>query len=132
MWWSNCSRNGSGTYQGQKACSRTGRALNPEKTYRALKDELEVANTIANRKALADECMALGRFDEANAQYDAILTMPLGDEPGICWAGPAPNSASAALPRRGRHSTSCAAAGPTGSRPTAISSTPAPGRGRPP
>jgi len=70
-----------GTYQGQKARARVGRALNPEQTYRVLKDELEVVNTIANRKALAEECMALGRFDEAKVQYDAILTMPLGDEP---------------------------------------------------
>jgi len=71
-----------GAYQGQKARARIGRALNPEKTYRALKDELEIAETIANREALAEECMVLGRFDEAKAQYDAILTMPLGDEPG--------------------------------------------------
>jgi len=71
-----------GTYQGRKARARIGRALNPEKTYRALKYELEVAETIANRKALAEECMALERFDEAKSQYDAILTMPLGDEPG--------------------------------------------------
>src|SRR5215831_17287652 len=70
-----------GTYQGQKARARIGRALNPEQTYRVLKDELEVVNTIANRKALAEECMALGRFDEAKVQYDAILTMPLGDDP---------------------------------------------------
>jgi hypothetical protein len=72
-----------GTYQGQKARARIGRALNPEKTYRLLKDELEIADTIANREALAEECLALGRFDEAREQYDAILTMPLGEEPGI-------------------------------------------------
>jgi hypothetical protein len=71
-----------GTYQGQKARARIGKALNPEKTYRTLKDELEIANTIANREALAEECFALGRFDEAKEQYDAILTMPLGDAPG--------------------------------------------------
>jgi hypothetical protein len=71
-----------GTYQGQKTRARIGKALNPEKTYRVLKDELEIADTIANREALAEECLALGRFDEAKEQYDAILTMPLGDEPG--------------------------------------------------
>jgi hypothetical protein len=72
-----------GTYEGQKARARIGRALNPEKIYRVLKDELEIANTIANREALAQECLALGRFDEAREQYDAILTMPLGEEPGF-------------------------------------------------
>lgn len=70
-----------GTYQGQKARARIGRALNPEKAYRALKTELEIADTIANREALAEECLELGRFDEARAQYDVILTMPLGDDP---------------------------------------------------
>jgi hypothetical protein len=72
----------SGTYQGQRAKARLGRAINPEKNYRALKNELEIADTIANRSALAEECLALGRFDEAKAQYDAILAMPIGDEPG--------------------------------------------------
>jgi hypothetical protein len=71
-----------GTYEGQKARARIGRALNPEKAYRALRDQLEIADTIANREALAQECLALGRFDEAREQYDTILTMPLGDEPG--------------------------------------------------
>jgi hypothetical protein len=72
-----------GTYEGQKARARIGRALNPEKAYRALKDQLEIADTIANREALAQECLTLGRFDEAREQYDAILTMPLGEEPGF-------------------------------------------------
>ena len=71
-----------GTYQGQQARARIGRAINPEKTYRALKTELEIADTIANREALAEECLTLGRFDEAKAQYDAILAMPAGEEPG--------------------------------------------------
>lgn len=60
-----------------------GRALNPEKAYRALRDQLEIADTIANREALAQECLELGRFDEAREHYDTILTMPLGEEPGF-------------------------------------------------
>jgi hypothetical protein len=70
-----------GTYQGQKTRARVGRAINPERTYRALKTELEIADTVANRSALADECLALGRFEEAKVQYDAILAMPAGEEP---------------------------------------------------
>src|SRR5579859_7789132 len=54
-----------GTYQGQKTRARIGRAMNPERTYRALKEELEIADTIANREALGEECLELGRFDEA-------------------------------------------------------------------
>src|SRR5262249_61274293 len=41
-----------GTYQGQKARARGGRALNPEQTYSVLYDELEDVNTCANRKRL--------------------------------------------------------------------------------
>jgi hypothetical protein len=37
---------------GQHARRRVGRALNPEKTYRAFKDQVEIADTIANRRAL--------------------------------------------------------------------------------
>ena len=70
-----------GSYQGQKARARVNKALDPEKAYRALKTEVDIANTISNREALARECMALGRHDEARAQYDTILTMHMGDKP---------------------------------------------------
>jgi hypothetical protein len=70
-----------GSYQGQRARARINKALDPEGAYRALKTEVEIANTIRNRDALAQECMTLGRFDEAKAQYDTILTMHMGDEP---------------------------------------------------
>jgi hypothetical protein len=70
-----------GTYQGQKAASRVGRALNPEKEYRALRDQLDIADTIATRGALAEECLTLKKFDEAESQFDAILAQPLGAEP---------------------------------------------------
>jgi hypothetical protein len=69
------------SHQGQRARARLDKTLDPEKTYRARKSQFEIANTISNREALAQECMALGRHDEARAQYDAILTMPSGDEP---------------------------------------------------
>jgi hypothetical protein len=72
-----------GSYQGQHTRRRVGKALNPEKAYRALKDQVEIADTIANRQALAEECLELGKFEEAEAQYDAILAKPLGDEPGF-------------------------------------------------
>ena len=69
------------TYHGQKTRTRINRALDPDGIYRALKTEVEIANTIANRAALAQECLVLGRYDEAWAQYDTILGMHLGDEP---------------------------------------------------
>ncbi|MBO0753812.1 MAG: tetratricopeptide repeat protein [Bradyrhizobiaceae bacterium] len=70
------------SYQGQQARVRINRALDPEGAYRALKTEVEIADTIANRDALARECLVLGRYDEAKAQYDTILGMYMGDEPG--------------------------------------------------
>jgi hypothetical protein len=71
-----------GSYQGRRTRARINKALDPEGTYRALKTEVEIANTIRNREALAQECLTLGRYDEARAQYDTILTMHMGDEPG--------------------------------------------------
>jgi hypothetical protein len=70
------------SYHGRRTRARINRALDPEGIYHALKTEVEIANTIANRDALAQECLTLGRYDEARAQYDTILTMHTGDEPG--------------------------------------------------
>src|SRR5262252_1470145 len=63
-----------GSYQGQKARKRFVSAVNPEGRYRALTDELAIADTVANREALA-------RFDEAKHHYDEIIARPLGEEP---------------------------------------------------
>lgn len=58
-------------------------AIDPSRRYRNLRDELDVVDTIANRAALAEECLTLGKFEEALAQYEAILAMPHGDEPAF-------------------------------------------------
>jgi hypothetical protein len=71
-----------GTYRGQQARKSVGRALDPDKHYRALKDQIELADTITNRAALAEECLALGRYREAEENYDVIVARPMGDEPG--------------------------------------------------
>jgi hypothetical protein len=67
------------TYRGRQARKSVGRALDPDKHYRALKDQIELADTIANRAALAEECLALGRYREAEENYDVILARPMGD-----------------------------------------------------
>jgi hypothetical protein len=71
-----------GTQQGQQARKKVGLALDPDKRIRALQDQLAIADTIANRAALAEECLARGRYRDAEAHYDAILARPMGDEPG--------------------------------------------------
>jgi len=73
-----------GTRQGQQARQRVINTLNPEKEYRRLKDELEITDTIANRSALADECLLLVKFEEAFAHYDNILGPPDGRGACLC------------------------------------------------
>jgi hypothetical protein len=70
-----------GGVQGQKARKRFVTTLDPERRYRALVDELAITDTIANREALAAECLALGKFEEAKHHFDEIVARPLGEEP---------------------------------------------------
>lgn len=70
-----------GSPQSQLARQRVGKKLDPDKHYRMLTDQLEVTDTIANRAALAEECLELGKFEEAHRHYEHILVLPMGDEP---------------------------------------------------
>jgi hypothetical protein len=70
-----------GSYEGQKARKRFVSTVNPQRRYRVLADELAIADTIANREALALECLELGKFDEAKHHYDEIISRPMGEEP---------------------------------------------------
>jgi len=65
----------------QQARRNVANRLDPEKQYRALSDQLAAADTIANRDALAAECLAVGRFEEAKGHYQHIMSLPMGDEP---------------------------------------------------
>jgi hypothetical protein len=67
--------------QGQQARRRLARTFNPQERYRDLADQLALADTIANRVAVAEECLALGKFEEARRHFAAVLAQPLGDEP---------------------------------------------------
>jgi hypothetical protein len=73
-----------GSVHGRQTRKRLSRNFNPEKQYRQLADQLEVADTIASRAALADECLDLGKFVEAKRHYEHILAQPLGDDPIYC------------------------------------------------
>ena len=61
----------------QQARKRVADRLDPEKRYRELCDRLAGSDTIANRDALAAECLKVGRFDEAERHYDHVLTLPM-------------------------------------------------------
>jgi hypothetical protein len=70
----------------QQARKRIAGKLDPEKLYRELSDRLANADTVANRAALAAECLKIARFDEAEGHYDHILNLPLGGEPAYAVA----------------------------------------------
>jgi hypothetical protein len=56
-------------------------AQRDERQWRALADAVEISDTIANRAALAEECLRLGYFEEARGHYETILSRPTGDNP---------------------------------------------------
>src|SRR5882724_10319838 len=70
-----------GSPQGARTQRRIANTLNPEKRYRELSDAVEIADTVSNRAALAEECMALERYEEAKRHFEVILARPLGAEP---------------------------------------------------
>ena len=70
-----------GSYKGQIARRSVARAVNPTGRYRALTDELAIVDTIANRAALAEECLRLGKFEEALTHYAKLIAQPLADDP---------------------------------------------------
>jgi hypothetical protein len=50
------------------------RLIDPEGAYRRLAEQLDLTPTIDNRRALAEECIRLGRLDEAETLYRDTLT----------------------------------------------------------
>jgi hypothetical protein len=72
---------------GSRGARRAGAAfsgaIDPRRRYRELADNLAVADTIANRSALAEEALKVGEPAEALVQYKAIAAMPTGDEPSF-------------------------------------------------
>jgi len=59
---------------GHKAVRNAQRLVNPEGDYRKLTMQLEVTPTVANKRALADECVRLGKLDEAETLYHDGMT----------------------------------------------------------
>jgi len=70
-----------GSVQGQKARKSVINTLDPEKQYRKFADDLAIIDTIANRVNLAEECLLLGKFEEARIHFENALSRPMGDEP---------------------------------------------------
>ena len=58
---------------GRKAVAGIARTIDPERGYRERFDALQVADTVDNRRKLAEECIALGRYGEAAVLYERSL-----------------------------------------------------------
>lgn len=67
-------------YQAARAAQR---AVDPERDYRRLAQQLEITETVENRQALAEECLRLGRVAEAAELYRAALTGMHADDPWL-------------------------------------------------
>lgn len=71
--------------EARQARQRVANRLDPEKRYRELCDRLVATDTITNRAALAEECVKIGRFAEAERHYDHILKLPMGHDPAYAF-----------------------------------------------
>jgi hypothetical protein len=84
-----------GSVQGQKARRRVVNTLDPSKRYRALTEQLKVADTIANRAALAEECLELGSSPRRNTTTSTFSRCRSATTRSTPSAGGARNSAAA-------------------------------------
>ena len=57
----------------RRAVSTAKRLIDPEGDYRSLTIRLEETPTVANKRALADECLRLGKLDQAEELYREAL-----------------------------------------------------------
>ncbi|HYM30806.1 MAG TPA: tetratricopeptide repeat protein, partial [Candidatus Cybelea sp.] len=72
-----------GSYEGQRATQAVGRVVNPGRRYRALASEAEAAPTVENMLRLAEECVALARYDEAIGLFEHCLQGMHANDPKI-------------------------------------------------
>jgi hypothetical protein len=57
----------------RQAASRVLHTIDPERRRRAIQQKLEIADTVDNRRALAEEAMRLGDFGNAAELYRSVL-----------------------------------------------------------
>lgn len=62
-----------GTRGARHAMTNAKRTFNPEGEYRALAEELDTADTVENRRRLAEECLRLGKVEQAVSLYKTAL-----------------------------------------------------------
>jgi hypothetical protein len=62
-----------GTRGARQAVDNAKRTFNPEGAYRALAEELDTADTVENRRRLAEECLRIGKLEQAVSLYKTAL-----------------------------------------------------------
>lgn len=67
----------------RRALRKIGATINPEKNRRRIEAELQVADTLENRRRLAEECMQLGDFETAQFLYQRCLTGVYAEDPNF-------------------------------------------------
>jgi hypothetical protein len=70
-----------GTRGARHAMANAKRTFNPEGEYRALAEELDTADTAENRRRLAEECLRIGKVEQAVSLYKTALTGIHKDDP---------------------------------------------------
>ena len=66
-----------------RTVSNARQMINPQGNYRTLTQALEITPTAGNKRALADECVRLGKYDEAEALYRDALSGVHATDPYI-------------------------------------------------
>lgn len=61
------------------------KALNPDAELKRRSEELATSESVANKSALADECLARGMFDESIRLYLSAMTAQFADDPPLLF-----------------------------------------------
>jgi len=74
-----------GGYRGRRAMAAVGQALTPGRDYRRWADAVEATPTAENLMRLAEQCLALGRFDEATDLYGRAMVGIYAEDPALLF-----------------------------------------------
>lgn len=66
---------------GSKVASKAMKVIDPQRRRRELMQRLELANTVDNRRKLAEECMQQGDYANAQELYQSLLTGMYATDP---------------------------------------------------
>jgi hypothetical protein len=67
--------------RGRKAASKAWQAIDPQRRRRELQRQLELSNTVDNRRRLAEESLKLGDYANAQELYQGLLAGMYATEP---------------------------------------------------